>query len=549
METLALDAFVPDVIRRRVAIDRPPTGPVVERFPAALLLADLSGFSTLAENLSRRGPRGAEDLKDLLNLFFGRLVELVHGHGGQVLTFPGDAILALWPADDGDVTSAARLAAQCALEAQRTMALTRGSDVRLQMRAGIGAGEMWVATLGGVSGRWELLVAGSPLEQVAQAISAINPGEVAISSAAHERLAPFAKVADLTGKSLRLISVSAPSAGVPRDPLPLDAAASSRLRAYVPRSVQASLDAGQTDWLAEFRRVSVLFIKIGALDAGVDETTDQLQRAVVAVQTAVYRYGGAINQLLADDKGMVVVCGWGFALHAHEDDEVRAVRAALDLRRNLNEIGVPASFGLATGEVFTGLRGNRHRCEYAMIGDVVNIAARLMDAADGGIFCDLASCEGAARRIEFEALLPIRVKGREQAVGVFRPLQVSATRPTEIVGRVAGAAGAARTARRAGCGRPRRRRGHRRGRRDRQEPSRHRSHREGGRARRPGDRGRRRRDSSDRRPIIPGPRCSTISWASTKSPDERDSTGACSNSSDPRHGCCRSRRCSTRCSD
>jgi class 3 adenylate cyclase/tetratricopeptide (TPR) repeat protein len=436
METLALDAFVPDVIRRRVAIDRPPTGPVVERFPAALLLADLSGFSTLAENLSRRGPRGAEDLKDLLNLFFGRLVELVHGHGGQVLTFPGDAILALWPADDGDVTSAARLAAQCALEAQRTMALTRGSDVRLQMRAGIGAGEMWVATLGGVSGRWELLVAGSPLEQVAQAISAINPGEVAISSAAHERLAPFAKVADLTGKSLRLISVSAPSAGVPRDPLPLDAAASSRLRAYVPRSVQASLDAGQTDWLAEFRRVSVLFIKIGALDAGVDETTDQLQRAVVAVQTAVYRYGGAINQLLADDKGMVVVCGWGFALHAHEDDEVRAVRAALDLRRNLNEIGVPASFGLATGEVFTGLRGNRHRCEYAMIGDVVNIAARLMDAADGGIFCDLASCEGAARRIEFEALLPIRVKGREQAVGVFRPLQVSATRPTEIVGRV-----------------------------------------------------------------------------------------------------------------
>ena len=116
-----------------------------------------------------------------------------------------------------------------------------------------------------------------------------------------------------------------------------------------------------------------------ALDAGVDETPDQLQRAVVAVQTAVYRYGGAINQLLADDKGIVVVCGWGFALHAHEDDEVRAVRAALDLRRDLNEIGVSASFGLATGEVFTGLRGNRHRCEYAMIGDVVNIAARLMD--------------------------------------------------------------------------------------------------------------------------------------------------------------------------
>ena len=63
------------------------------------------------------------------------------------------------------------------------MALVRGSEVRLQMRAGIGAGEMWVATLGGVAGRWELLVAGSPLKQAVHAISAINPGEVAISSA------------------------------------------------------------------------------------------------------------------------------------------------------------------------------------------------------------------------------------------------------------------------------------------------------------------------------------------------------------------------------
>jgi tetratricopeptide (TPR) repeat protein len=60
-----------------------------------------------------------------------------------------------------------------------------------------------------------------------------------------------------------------------------------------------------------------------------------------------------------------------------------------------------------------------------------------MQAARGDILCDLASCEGAARRIEFEALPAIRVKGRERPVDVYRPIQLSASGPSEtaIVGR------------------------------------------------------------------------------------------------------------------
>src|SRR5262249_43459363 len=105
-----LDAFVPAFIRQRIAVEpSPPAGGVAERFPAALLLADLSGFSGLAERFAQRGPAGAEDLKDLLNLFFGRLIDMVAVHGGQVLKFPGDATLAFWPVEQGDLSSAACL--------------------------------------------------------------------------------------------------------------------------------------------------------------------------------------------------------------------------------------------------------------------------------------------------------------------------------------------------------------------------------------------------------------------------------------------------------
>src|SRR5947209_7205449 len=121
-EGLFLEALVPALARRGVAGDPPSLlVPSATRFPAAVLLADLSEFSSLAERFSRRGRRGAEDLKDLLNLVFGGLVDLVTAHGGQVFKFPGDAVLALWPAADVDESTAVRRACQCALATQEIL--------------------------------------------------------------------------------------------------------------------------------------------------------------------------------------------------------------------------------------------------------------------------------------------------------------------------------------------------------------------------------------------------------------------------------------------
>src|SRR5207249_7662679 len=146
-------------------------------------------------------------------------------------------------------------------------------------------------------------------------------------------------------------------------------------------------------------------------------------------------YGGSINQLLLDDKGTVVACGWGLALHAHGDDEMRAVRAALEIRGAFREIGLSASCGIATGDVFTGLRGNSSRCEYAMIGDTVNRAARLMQIAEGQILCDATSFERTSDRVDFETLPPVRVKGLDRSFDVFLPTALSGIGPLGIYGR------------------------------------------------------------------------------------------------------------------
>jgi class 3 adenylate cyclase/tetratricopeptide (TPR) repeat protein len=206
---------------------------------------------------------------------------------------------------------------------------------------------------------------------------------------------------------------------------------------FLPRGARALVAAGHLDWLAELRRLSVLFALLPAA-AGRDLAT--LQRVFVSLQEAVYRFGGSVNQCLADDKGLVLVAGWGLPLATHENNAQRALAAALAMHAAVAAQGVGLAVGVSTGQAFCGLRGGPRRREYSMIGDTVNLAARLMQAAGDGVLCDDASRRNAPR-LHYEAQPPLRLKGREQVVTVFRPREGgtaaghgTADRPT-LVGR------------------------------------------------------------------------------------------------------------------
>ncbi len=425
-----LEALVPATVRRRIASDpsvAPMSQPLEQRLPAAFLIADISGFTSLAERLSRQGARGAEDLKDQLNLLFGRLIDVVDSWGGEVLKFAGDSTLVYWRADPNEAARASRTAAACALEAQAVVDhLPQGGEA-LRVRVGVGAGELWLADVGGTDGRWEVVTAGEAVFAAAAASALAGPGEVVVSPAVSAHLVRGAQTVPLAGGFARLTTLAPTPRPEPSPEVTLPPGSDALLREYVPRAVQAWLDAGQSQWLAEFRWARALFVGIDALDYSSPRILDTLQRATTAVQESVYRYGGSLNQLVVDDKGTVFVSGWGLPFHTHDDDAVRAMRAALDIKRRLRALGLHASLGVASDQVFAGLRGNDRRTEYAMIGAAVNLAARLMQAADGDILCDRATFEGAAKRIDFMSLPSLAIKGRVEPVQVFRPVAESAT--------------------------------------------------------------------------------------------------------------------------
>jgi tetratricopeptide (TPR) repeat protein len=213
--------------------------------------------------------------------------------------------------------------------------------------------------------------------------------------------------------------------------------AADGLRAFIPGAVLAQLHEGQSRWMGELRRISVLFIGL----PGLSNDLEQQQALVCALQSAVYRYEGSINKLNVDDKGVTLVAALGLAPLAHEDDAGRALKAALAAQRSVEELGGRCVIGIASGRVFCGAVGNDLRREYTMIGDVVNLAARLMQVGEP-ILCDEATAQAARHQVELEPLDPITVKGKSRPVAIFRPL-VRASAPAargprprvEVVGR------------------------------------------------------------------------------------------------------------------
>ena len=88
-----LTSYIPSLVAYRLVQDPAPiTEPAAERFSAAVLFADISGFTAITEQMGRSGPGGIENLSRLLNDYFGRLTELIFAHGGDVVKFAGDAV-------------------------------------------------------------------------------------------------------------------------------------------------------------------------------------------------------------------------------------------------------------------------------------------------------------------------------------------------------------------------------------------------------------------------------------------------------------------------
>ena len=158
----------------------------------------------------------------------------------------------------------------------------------------------------------------------------------------------------------------------------------------------------------------------------VGEVTD---RVLAALARVVVEVGGHVDKLTGD--GIMAVFG---APTAHEDDAERAVRAAVNMQHEVrqlvaDELGggrrLGLRVGLNTGEVLAGVQA---ALAYTVVGDTVNTASRLSDAASVGV--DLRRPGDRRRHHDARVMAraaPLRLKGKREPVAAY---ELVALRPT-----------------------------------------------------------------------------------------------------------------------
>ncbi|KAJ3329677.1 Adenylate cyclase type 10 [Blyttiomyces sp. JEL0837] len=192
------------------------------------------------------------------------------------------------------------------------------------------------------------------------------------------------------------------------------------------------------------RKLSIVFVKIVYFPSNnAVEGMSIAQSVMEAVIPPLNQFQGTMRQFNVDDKGATVLLVWGLPPLSHERESFFAMKAALQIRDKLTQL-IPNGFsiGVTTGSTFTGSIGNEERSDHSVLGTVVNEAARLMchQLAHGTILCDSLTHHETEKAIRFHPEShSIHIKGRDDNIDVYRPMQKGANNASKGVGsRLAG---------------------------------------------------------------------------------------------------------------
>ncbi len=199
---------------------------------------------------------------------------------------------------------------------------------------------------------------------------------------------------------------------------------------YVSESIAAEVlrDPYAVSLGGDRRHVSTLFADVRGYTAMAaehepEQALDLLNRYLTVASDAVENHGGTVADLLGD--GVFAFFG---APVMHSNDSERAVRAALELQSQVMLLEIPSmpgvrlqtGVGITTGEVIAGNIGSERRMHYAVVGDPVNVAARLQAAAGPGqVLVDDATHDAVRDLVISQDLGSLRLAGKGDWVRAF----------------------------------------------------------------------------------------------------------------------------------
>ena len=438
VDTRGLFSYVPNILLQTVA-NRPVITFEQLQFKAATCFIDVCGFTRITEEM-RRSADGSNGIAEHLNKFFSLLLRIVEDCGGDVVQFSGDAILCIWKSDGGDdsLQKVCRRSLRCVmtiLAATKDEVIQfseKDTPIRLGVHMSLAVGDVRFTILGGVNDAWRYVTTGLGVRDAVDIVDLAGMDELAISPAAHALIVQDAKVRNLLADDLSEVYAdegspcSTPLSASDHSPL---LASSTHVLAYkyapphhpslgrIPsldpsKSLEEVLsfkegivrsktghspaeeeglkykvysflfDTIINHWgkEGEIRTVSTIFIHVTLNDeAGIADPS--FQAVLSCIQAELVTRHGILNKVLYDDKGATLLCVFGLPGHSNEDDALRALAFAWTTCCKLEGSKCTLAYGISRAKVYCGICGSASRKEYTVLGDGVNVAARVMQQA------------------------------------------------------------------------------------------------------------------------------------------------------------------------
>jgi class 3 adenylate cyclase/tetratricopeptide (TPR) repeat protein len=417
-----------------------------------VVTSDLKGSTALGEQLD------PESLREVLNRYFAVMRVVFESHGGSIEKIIGDAIVAVFGLpfrhDDDPIR-----AIEAAAESQRAL-LTLNDEldklwgVRLVVRTGVATGIVHF----GRDAEGQHVLIGATIDESTAMEQNAPATEVLVAESTYREVRDLVETEDMGLKSpkgsdvqiqsYRLVSVV--SRAEAEETVAPEPSPGMRICQVCgeesPEDYRYCVTCGAAKATALVRdsrkTVTIVFANPKPhTDTGEpldpNAFTDVMTRYFEAMKAALERHGGTVEKFIGD----AVMAVFGLPVR-HEDDALRAVRAAADMQaalpalneafgeqygvRLLNHIGVNTGEVIATGDASTGQR--------LVTGDTVNTAARLEQAA-GAAEIILGELTHRLTRdaLEVEVVPPLVLKGKAEPVPAYRLIAVR-ERPVERAG-------------------------------------------------------------------------------------------------------------------
>jgi class 3 adenylate cyclase/tetratricopeptide (TPR) repeat protein len=404
-----------------------------------VVTSDLKGSTALGEQLD------PESLREVLNRYFAVMRVVFESHGGSIEKIIGDAIVAVFGLpfrhDDDPIR-----AVEAAAETQRALATLNDEleqlwGVRLVNRTGIATGVVHF----GRDAEGQHVLIGDTIDESTAMEQNAPPLEVLMAASTYADVSDVVEAEDLGPKSLkgsdvqiqshRLVAVRS-RAAVEDVAAPEPSPGMRACQVCGEESPERyryciSCGASASSVMARDSRKTVTIVFANPkphTESGLPlepaAFTDVMTRYFQAMKIALERHGGTVEKFIGD----AVMAVFGLPVR-HEDDALRAVRAAADMQaalpalnesfgaqygvQLLNHIGVNTGEVIATGDASTGQR--------LVTGDAVNTAARLEQAAGPAeIILGELTHRLTRNEIQIDVIPPLSLKGKAEPVPAYR---------------------------------------------------------------------------------------------------------------------------------